>query len=175
MTNYNLEKLNILVVDDYRPMRHLLNNVLRGLGVKNIAEARNGREALRKLKDFNADIIITDYMMAPISGAELIHKIRTGHENIDPFLPIIVVSAYTEVTAIQKIRDAGMTEFLAKPISAKLLYLRIRSVIEKPRPFIRSGRFLGPDRRRRDTEFSDNERRQSEPEPHEDNRQDERS
>jgi len=47
-------------------------------------------------------------------------------------------------------RDAGVHEFLAKPLSAKGLYSRIRSIIERPRPFVRAGQYFGPDRRRRD-------------------------
>jgi two-component system chemotaxis response regulator CheY len=60
------------------------------------------------------------------------------------------------------VRDNGMTEFLAKPISAKTIYARLCSVIENPRAFIRVGVFFGPDRRRRQAEgYESFERRRS--------------
>ncbi len=46
-------------------------------------------------------------------------------------------------------RNAGVTEYVAKPITAKGLFLRIREVIERPRPFVDVGGYFGPDRRRR--------------------------
>src|SRR6185503_19347376 len=48
-------------------------------------------------------------------------------------------------------RDAGVTEFLAKPISAKALYQRIINVVANPRPFIKTKTYFGPDRRRNTT------------------------
>lgn len=158
-TKFSLEGIKALIVDDYQPMRNVLRMVLRDIGIREIEDAKNGREALSKLKDFRADVVITDYKMAPINGAELIRKIRAGYEGVDSHTPIIVVSAYTDMPVIQKARDAGMTEFLAKPVSTKLLYMRLRSVIETPRPFVHSDDFFGPDRRRRMLRIQGSERR----------------
>ncbi len=59
-------------------------------------------------------------------------------------------------------RAAGITEFIAKPLSAKTLMARVTAVIEHPRPFIRSPRYFGPDRRRRQTsDYKGPERRKS--------------
>ena len=62
----------------------------------------------------------------------------------NPFIPIIVVTANTEVRYIMTARDAGMTEFLAKPISASMIYSRICSIIEWQRLFIRCQDFFWP-------------------------------
>ncbi len=59
------------------------------------------------------------------------------------------MTAYTEIKDILKARDAGATEFLAKPFSAKLVYYRLRSIIENPRNYVDSRKYFGPDRRRR--------------------------
>jgi two-component system chemotaxis response regulator CheY len=59
-----------------------------------------------------------------------------------------MLTGHTERTRVMKARDAGITEFLAKPISAKGLYQRVFSVVAHPRPFIRTACYFGPERRR---------------------------
>jgi DNA-binding response OmpR family regulator len=79
-----------------------------------------------------------------------------------PFLPIIILTAYSEKKQVIMARDAGATEFLCKPVSATALYRRIQNVIENPRPFIRTRDFFGPDRRRyANPNYSGEERRVS--------------
>jgi two-component system chemotaxis response regulator CheY len=85
--------------------------------------------------------------------------IRKEKQSKNPFVPIIVVSANTEVRHILTARDAGMTEFLAKPISTGLIYARICLIIERQRLFIRCNGFFGSDRRRRSLELKGQDRR----------------
>jgi len=159
MTDYDLSRLRILIVDDYQPMRLILKNVLYALGIKDIAEASDGITALERLLNFRADIVMTDNLMAPMDGIELVRRIRAGDSGIDPFTPIIMVSGFSDLEKIVQARDAGINEFLAKPISAKLVYMRIQSVIENPRSYVRSDAFFGPDRRRRALGVDGEERR----------------
>jgi DNA-binding response OmpR family regulator len=74
-----------------------------------------------------------------------------------------MVSAHSEADRVIEARDAGMTEYLSKPISAKRLYQRISSIVESKRPFIRVSEFFGPDRRRQTVGIMDNERRERNP------------
>lgn len=149
MTDYNLSQLSILIIDDYAPMRRILHNILRELGIRQICDARDGIEAMERLRTNEIDLIFVDQRMEPIDGLEFTRRIRAGVGTIDKFIPIIMISGHTEVDLIMAARDAGVTEFLAKPVSAKLVYYRIRSVIDNPRNFIRIDKFFGPDRRRR--------------------------
>lgn len=182
MADFNLSALKILVVDDYTPMRRILWNVFRELGVFSIAEAENGADALQMMKGFGGeppyvpDILITDHIMAPVDGLKLTRMIRRDADSPNPFLPVIMVTARTEIDHVVKARDAGVTEFLAKPVSARLVYCRLRTVIESPRPFVRAPGFFGPDRRRRQLRHGGEDRRRR---PHTyavlgDQRQDER-
>ena len=100
--------------------------------------------------------------MEPMNGIELVERIRAGEEDINPFTPIIMVSGLSDLAQIVKARDAGINEFLAKPVSAKMVYLRICSVIEHPRSFIKAETFSGPDRRRRLAQIDGEERRDGE-------------
>ena len=166
MAEYDLSSLGVLIVDDSAPMRSILRSVLREFAVSSTIEAANGEQALGILANSGADLVISDYQMAPMNGLELTRAIRKGGGGIDPYIPVILVSAYTEMHNILAARDAGVNEFLAKPFSANLVYFRIRSVIEHPRPFVQSKEFFGPDRRRRDLHIGGPNRRGSEDEAH---------
>ena len=174
MSDYNLASLRVLIVDDYQPMRHILRGILREWGVLELCEAANGREALDALNKFPADIVLTDYRMSPIDGLELAKTIRSGVAGVDPYLPILLITAYTKMHTIVQARDSGVNEFLAKPISAKLVYYRIRSMIEHPRPYVRAEEFFGPDRRRRILPVTGKNRRKVEDEATGIERQEER-
>jgi two-component system chemotaxis response regulator CheY len=159
MTEYDLSGLSVLIVDDYAPMRTILRSVLKEFAVSRVADTADGEQALEILAKTGADLIIADYQMAPVDGLELTRAIRKGSGHIDPYIPVILVSGYTEIHYILAARNAGVNEFLAKPISANLVYSRIRSVIERPRAFVQAKEFFGPDRRRRDLAIGGADRR----------------
>ncbi|MHA1598211.1 MAG: response regulator [Alphaproteobacteria bacterium] len=150
MAEYNLERLNFLIVDDNKHMRALVTSILHALGAKNCLDAGDGADAFKELRHFPADIIICDWNMDPLDGLDFTRLVRTGKDSPNPFVPIIMLTGHTEMNRVVEARDAGVSEFLAKPISAKGLYSRVRSIIERPRPFVRAGVYFGPDRRRRD-------------------------
>jgi DNA-binding response OmpR family regulator len=67
-------------------------------------------------------------------------------------VPIIMITGHTEKHQVEAARDAGITEFLIKPITAQSLFSRITEVVERPRAFVRCESYFGPDRRRRNVE-----------------------
>ncbi len=150
MVDYNLERLNFLIVDDNKHMRALIKGILHALGVKNCLDAIDGADAFKELRHFPADIIICDWNMQPLDGLDFTRLVRTGKDSPNPFVPIIMLTGHTEMNRVVEARDAGVHEFMAKPISAKGLYARVKAIIERPRPFVRAGMYFGPDRRRRD-------------------------
>lgn len=161
MENLDLKDVKILIVDDYAPMRKLLISILRELGINRLSQSQDAIEAMRDLKSVEPDIIILDALMEPMDGLEFTRKVRHGDTDADPFIPIIMVSGQTEMNFIIRARDSGITEFLAKPISARLVYERICNVVENPRPFVRTENFFGPDRRRHATAFAGEDRRET--------------
>jgi response regulator RpfG family c-di-GMP phosphodiesterase len=70
-----------------------------------------------------------------------------------------MVTGHAERPLLERARDAGVHEFLAKPVSASMLYARLQRVIENPPPFVRSDTYFGPDRRRRAVAFTGPDRR----------------
>ncbi len=166
MVDYSLERLNLLVVDDNKHMRALVKSILHALGVRNVHEAIDGADAFKELRHFPADLIICDWNMEPLDGLDFVRLVRTGGDSPNPYVSIIMLTGHTEMNRVIEARDSGVNEFLAKPISAKKLYSRIKTIIEHERKFIKAGRYFGPDRRRRnDPNYTGSERRKSENDP----------
>ncbi len=141
MSGYNFSRLTAMIVNDRPPIRILLRGILRELGVNRVVECSDGREALQEFPVIDPDVVFTDYMMEPMDGLELNRAIRNGETSGNRFVPIVVVSAYTEIRDIPAARDHGATEFLAKPVSGMMVYTRLKSIIEHPRKFVDTGSF----------------------------------
>jgi len=168
MAALDISQLRFMIVEDNPFMQRVLKQLLRSYNVRLMREASDGAEAFKLLESFPPDIILVDWEMMPLSGLDFIKLVRTSDESPDRFVPIIMVTAYSEAANIRAARDAGVTEYLVKPVSAVNLFSRIKRIIEKPRPFVECPTFFGPDRRRReDKNFGGPERRVSEPQhPH---------
>ena len=150
--SFKFEKLNVLIVEDTVPMRKLVISVLDTLGIGTIYTATNGENGYDLYCKENPDIIITDWHMIPTSGIELVDKIRNRSDSPNKMVPIIMMTGYSAMLRVYEARDSGATEFLVKPFSANDLARRIAHVINKPRDFIETNDFFGPDRRRRNME-----------------------
>ena len=148
MVHIDFNKLRFLVVDDNLHMRRILRTLLHGFGARDVTEAEDGASAFEAFTEGNPDIMFIDWAMPIFDGLELIQMIRQPGANANPFVPIIMLTGHTERTRVTAARDAGITEFLAKPISAQRLYQRVFSIVAHPRPFIKTGTYFGPDRRR---------------------------
>ncbi len=156
---YNLTALNVLLVEDNPHMRSLLRQILNSYGIRNVVEAEDGAKGYERFKQKKADVIIVDWMMDRLNGIDFTRMVRTADDSPDKFVPIIMLTGYTKKERVVEARDCGVTEFMAKPVSAQSLYDRIASVIEGPRPFVEVGSYFGPDRRRRIGDFTGNDRR----------------
>ena len=158
MENDYLRDVSILVVDDQEFILNLVREMLRVLGAERIYDARDGGEAWGCLNSSSIDLMITDWYMKPVDGITLVHRVRNDPESPNPYMPIIMMSGYSERLRIIKARDSGINEFVVKPLSAKALFGRIVNVIEHPRQFVRTDGFFGPDRRRKSQEVEDDRR-----------------
>lgn len=155
--------LNILVVDDNAAMRGIVRAVLSAFGCINIREAADAKSALAALTQDPFDVLIVDWKMKPVDGLALVKRLRDPDKSPNPYLPIIMLSAYSEAAKVRQARDAGVTEFLVKPFNAGALYARMASIVNRPRPYVRTKEFFGPDRRRLDAAHDGPERREEDP------------
>ena len=148
MVRIEFNRLRFLVIDDNAHMRRMLRTLLYGFGVREVQEAEDGAAGLEAFNQHSPDVIITDWSMPIFDGIELTQMIRQPGANPNPYVPIIMVTGHSDKQRVVSARDAGVTEFLAKPISAKSLYERLVNVVANPRPFIKTKTYFGPDRRR---------------------------
>ena len=148
MIHIEFTRLRFLVIDDSAHMRRMLRTLLYGFGVREVHEAEDGAAGLEAFNQHSPDVIITDWAMPIFDGIELTQMIRQPGANPNPYVPIIMVTGHSDKQRVVSARDAGVTEFLAKPISAKSLYERLVNVVANPRPFIKTKTYFGPDRRR---------------------------
>ena len=144
-----LDKVSVLVVEDIAPMRNLIIGVLDALGVGKIYSAEHGGAGFAEFKKMNPDVIITDWEMEPVSGFEMIQKIRNDPTSVNKTVPIILITGYSAKSRVIQARDVGVTEFLTKRFTGQDLAKRIAHIINRPRDFIETYSFFGPDRRRR--------------------------
>jgi len=158
----DLSRLCFLIVEDNYHMRRILMTILRGFGVGRVIDAPDAADAIECLNSHPVDIIITDLNMQPLDGLEFTRLVRQSSDVRNRYVPIILLTAHSERSKVEAARDAGVTEFCRKPVSAQNLLQRIQAVIETPRPFVKTHSFVGPDRRRQsDAPAKDLKRRKS--------------
>lgn len=145
----DLKKISILVAEDLTPMRSLIVSVLDAFGVGKVYEASNGDKAFQMFQTYKPDIIITDWLMEPTDGLEFIRMVRKSKTSPNPLVPIIVITGYSAHQRVTMARDLGATEFLTKPFTGRDLAKRLNQIINRPRDFVETDSFFGPDRRRR--------------------------
>lgn len=148
MVRIDFQRLRFLIVDDDVHMRRIVHQLLHGFGAREIYEAANGAAGLEVFAQTLPDILILDWSMAEMDGLDMTRSIRKPDSKLNPYVPIIMLSGHSEKERVCQARDAGVTEFLIKPVSAKGLYLRILSAVAAPRPFIKTATYFGPCRRR---------------------------
>lgn len=141
--------LKILLVDDNHYMRVLLAEILRAIGVKDIYEANDGAEGLQMMRDNSVDIVMTDLSMQPLDGIDFVRLLRNSPDSPNQMCPVIMITGHSTFARVAEAREAGVNEFLAKPLTARGVIERLHQAVENPRPFVRSDDYFGPDRRRR--------------------------
>lgn len=141
--------LKILLVDDNHYMRVLLAEILRAIGVQHIYEANDGAEGLQMMRDHAIDVVMTDLSMQPLDGIDFVRLLRNSPDSPNQMAPVIMVTGHSTFARVNEARDAGVSEFLAKPLTARGVVERLHQAIENPRSFVRTDDYFGPDRRRR--------------------------
>jgi len=155
------ELLKILLVDDNHHMRLLLSEILRALGVRELYEASDGAHGLQMMKNHPVDVVMTDLSMQPMDGIDFVRLLRNSPDSPNQMCPVIMITGHSTMQRVNEARNAGVNEFLAKPLTARGVIERLDRVVEHPRPYVRTADYFGPDRRRRaDPNFQGPWRRQ---------------
>ncbi|MBM3565938.1 MAG: response regulator [Alphaproteobacteria bacterium] len=146
--SYDFSRLVILVVEESALMRELIRDILREMNIREVTETAKPEMALDLLKKRLFDLVVINW--SPVcDGLALLKEIRRDKNNPAQFVPVIVMSAYTELGQVAQARDAGANAFLAMPVTARDIYDHLAAVVEANRPFVRVEHYIGPDRRRK--------------------------
>ena len=137
-----------LVVDESRFTRSTIKDALHGIGIRNIVEMENAEEVLRYLAAQHlVDVIVTDFEMPGMSGAEFVWWLRRSEDERARRIPVVMVSDHADEVHIRAAINAGVNEYLPKPFSQKDLYSRLHRAVFSPKPFVVGPGYIGPDRR----------------------------
>ncbi len=129
MKDFDLSALKVLVVDDQIEVRSMMRNMLMEMGVTQIFDAPDGREALNFIDsafDF-VDLIVCDWNMPKMSGVELLRQLRT----VDPDMPFLMVTGRGDIESVVEAKSSGVTGYIRKPFSSVQLEAKLRIVMLK--------------------------------------------
>lgn len=142
--------LSVLAVDAANFSRGLIADILRNLDVSNISCARDENSAYSCLTERPIDLVIVSWEENDaFDGLGFVRQLRRAYDETLRRLPVIFVTSGLTRQMVIRGRDAGVDEFLARPISPAAMQQRLQMVIETPRPFVDCAVFVGPCRRRK--------------------------
>jgi two-component system chemotaxis response regulator CheY len=143
-----VQDLSILIVDDNQYMRKIVRNLLVNIGVRKVYEASDGIAGLDAIRIVTPDIVILDWELPLLNGAEFVRIVRSPGVFPVPDVPIIMLSSHGERWRVVEAVRLGVNEYLRKPVSAQALLDRLTSIIAKPRPVVQLGDYYGPEPRK---------------------------
>ncbi|MEZ5841699.1 MAG: response regulator [Hyphomicrobiales bacterium] len=135
----SVESLDVIVIDDSRPMQTIFRSVLSAFGIGRLRVFDNAEDALEAMLAEPPTVIITDWKMRPISGYRLLRSIR--HRNMAPlcYVPVIMVTAHGTRALVDKAFRAGAHQFMVKPVSPNMLQQRLAHLVRDDREFVLEG------------------------------------
>jgi two-component system, chemotaxis family, chemotaxis protein CheY len=139
-----IEALRILVVDDDHYMRKVVRTMLNAMGVKTVYEASDGASGLDAIRENDPDLVIVDWEMPMMDGAQFVRIVRSPGEFPMPDVPIIMLSGHGDRWRVVEAARIGAHEYLLKPVSSKSLLDRIVAIIGRPRPTVKLDGYYGP-------------------------------
>jgi two-component system, chemotaxis family, chemotaxis protein CheY len=141
-------QITVLIVDDEYYTRKIIHTLLLTMGCTKIHEANDGASGLDAVRSFKPDIVLLDWEMPGVDGAEFVRRVRSPGTFPLPAVPIIMLTAHGERSRVMEAVRLGVHEFLLKPVSSNALRARMLSVLTKPRPMVKRGDYYGPEPRK---------------------------
>jgi two-component system, chemotaxis family, chemotaxis protein CheY len=119
--------MNVLIVDDYKTMLRIIENLLKQLGFKNIQQATDGSAALKLLREGSFGLVISDWNMQPMTGLQLLKEVRADSKL--KATPFIMVTAESKTENVVAAKEAGVNNYIIKPFNAETLKQKLIAVV----------------------------------------------
>lgn len=123
-----LEEMTCLIVDDDKFSRTFIKTALYQIGIHNVKEAGNAKEAMELVKEFAIDIILLDQQMPDQNGLEFAKELKNAVGSIRN-IPIIMITVDAQEKTVLEAKQLGIQDYLIKPISPIALKKRIYNTL----------------------------------------------
>jgi DNA-binding response OmpR family regulator len=147
----NFSQIECLVVDSDQYSTSILGQILRGFGLSKHTVIDTGDEAKRRLSAGHFDLLICDAVLPDTHASDLIKWVRRQPGLNVKYMPIVVLTGYTQYSNVVVMRDAGANIVVRKPVSPNVLFDHVAWSARTDRPFIETDNYIGPDRRFKNT------------------------
>lgn len=147
----NFSQIECLVIDADQYSTSILGQILRGFGLNKHQVIESGDEAKKRLPNGHFDLLICDALLPDMHAGDLIKWIRRQPGLNIKYIPIVVLTGYTQFSNVVVLRDAGANIVVRKPVSPNVLFDHIAWSARTDRPFIETDTYMGPDRRFKNT------------------------
>ena len=154
-----LASLKVCIVDADGDMRQMIRDALTSLGISQIRECADSGMAQQLIHEFEPDLCIFDWSTGPVDAITFIKNVRADKCDQRSQIQLIMMMGNANTRRVIEARNAGVDEFLVKPISLRALHGRLMSLVDNPRVFVRTPTYTGPDRRRHNRPFAGPDRR----------------
>jgi two-component system, chemotaxis family, chemotaxis protein CheY len=143
--------IKVLIVEDEHYSRKVIRTLLTAIGCTKIKDVAGGPAGLDAIVSYHPDIVLLDWEMPGMNGAEFMRTVRAPATFSYPEVPIIMLTGHGERSRVVEAVQLGVHEFLLKPVSSTALLTRILSVLTKPRTIVQRGNYYGPEPRKLST------------------------
>lgn len=157
----NLNNLTVLVADENDGSRRILSELLHAMGARDIHAVGTFALAQQFVTSEPIDVFVCDMHLGDDRGAELVASLRAMEGHVNKKIPVLLTCSHIRHQELKSSRDCGANMLLAKPFSVSALYDRLAWIAHRPRPFLISERYKGPDRRFKDQQIEQEDRRKS--------------
>lgn len=159
-----LARFDVLILDAHRGARMALRDQMRELGLARLRDMADGTAALAEIRRRPPNLIMLEWSLGAMDASHFLRQLRAlAHARLR-MIPVLAITGHTEAWRVGTLRDAGVTEVMARPVAPVDLALRLLSILERPRPFVHAPHYRGSCRRRRiDPYFEGPERRDAIP------------
>jgi len=154
-----LTSLKVCIVDSDSQMRQMIRDALTGMGISQIRECADSGRAQQLIDEFRPDLCIFDWATGPLDEITFVKNLRARESEDNLGMQLIMMMGNANTRRVIEARNAGVDEFLVKPISLRALHGRLLTLVENPRVYIRTATYVGPDRRRQNRPFAGPDRR----------------